>query len=275
MVPIPGLPVKATVVAAGIGVALLVGKAALGETDTFEERLASDAFGILAGVSLASAGLNEIVRFWQRRSWKRQTAFIVFGLMQQILDEIARVAKLAFEVLQPAIPADVADRPFVLTADDVPGVFFIPETTSGRERYDRLREVTDSAETALRSEAVSEDVRQQVLDAARALAPDITGRTERVRTLVTELTQYREREATGLQQTAINLRQSAAELEDRANRGAGTGSHFHPSEIVSLTASVVLHQSHEMVAPLGEGFADVWDIVAPDGGAGGISPSFR
>jgi len=213
MVQLPGLSVKATAVAAGVGVALLVEKAALGETNTFWERLGSEACGILASVALASAGLNEIVRWWQRRFWKRQTAFIVFGIIRQIIDELARIATAAFGVLQPATPADVAASVIVPAAEDLRGAFFVPESDLARESYGRLSSVAHSAGDALHG-SVPEDVRQEVLEAARAAAPGITRRAERVRDLVTELTAYREHEAARLQKAAIDLRQSAGQLEE-------------------------------------------------------------
>jgi hypothetical protein len=260
---------------AATGIGLLALKAKLGETNSFEADWASDVVGVLAGVALASAGLSEVVRAWQRRVWERQTAFIVLGLMQRIVSELARTARAAFAVLEHAPPsyADIHGANYPV-GDDLYSAYSIPEDEFGERRFERLRDAMFAVTSALEAEEVSEDTGKAVLDAAAGAASEMARRAARVEDLVANLSVYRAKEAARLQQATIELARRANEFEE--NFGSGqrdrTPTGRHPAWWATIAAGGLLVQTHELVPPLSAGFSDVYTLVDPDG-KGTIAPA--
>jgi hypothetical protein len=137
-----------------------------------------------------------------------------------------------------------------------------------------VRAAALAASDVIDGDSVTAGTRHQVLEAGLAACPDIVERADRVRGLVTELVEYREQEAARLLSAAIELRQGAGRLEDASHLAADNlEAVIYASRFVASSASVVVHFSHETVAPLSDAFTDVWRVEGEREGTGSITPS--
>jgi hypothetical protein len=268
--PLPRVPSWASWLAAGLGFAFLVLKArVLGSPETFWVRLSGDVLGLFAGVTFAIAGLSEAARWWQARVWRRQTAFIVFGLMQQAVNDLARIAWRAFGIIEPA--AAEGDRE---QQARVARTFSLSSTERSGQTYQELYKAANRITEALRHDEMSADGRRALLTGARLVVPELAQRVERASSVLTQLSGYLHKEAKEIIEGSTELVVQAGELRDMVG-DIGSPDPKERAERIDVQAFVVMHKSHELVSSLTNGFIDVWRLVAPDGGPGAIVPSLN
>jgi len=249
----PPLPLPVSLVLGVMGLALLVAKAAVGEPDTFGTRLASDAFGVFAGVAFAASGINEVVRVWQRRSLKRATGPIVLGLMRRLIDEAAALATAAKAVL------DEARSPEIFNGASIEHAFFVPLDEYSESHAARLANGGSELISRFLDEPIDEQRRRRVIERARTAIPVLRAGAERVGELAAELCSYRpdEKEAVPLRRTCLELTKAAAELEIHLSSQGEPGADSRDAAYQAVTGpALILSFSTKLLPPLSDGYRD-------------------
>ena len=267
--PLPRLPVWAAILAAVLGFALIAVKAKwFTDPVGWGEHFASDTIQVFAGLAFAIAGLSEAIRLWQMRVWKRQTGFIVLGLMRLALNQLAAIGGISYRILEPAGTSKEEDERWFL----IHRSFYVPQEESRLNDRDLLQ-AADQASRALRDEAADASTRQAFLEQACRAAPDLVERARRARDALLELSAYREAEAQQFIEQSTELIDAADAVHETCRAPDTAFSHdYDRIGFLALHLEALVRRSWDPIASLSNAFRDVYVLLDPSG-EGGMSPS--
>jgi hypothetical protein len=226
MGPIRRLPLRYSLTALVVGLALVGLKAWAG--DQADEHgwgwdAVADVLGVLAGVALASAGINEVVLRLTDRDRLRRTGPIVTRRLQAALDDASLVTRAA-----ALTAATVAPR----AAGHVDETMRVPQTEASRALLGRLRGALREAADAAKSD---ESAANAVAAEARRVYPDATAAAARCAEALDAIATLRPGWAVDLANAGTYLEAATRDVQAPASAGA-TGGHIAAMNVGALFA---------------------------------------